>query len=138
MHVEALKRKASNDPDKRDIFQAVLNICAFNPTPETLEKLSDCKCLPVKLKSGIRQWCDRSGRFAIVDRREYERSFAGKIDVLDFSMEETHAIKPFLLGLGLEERYMSKAVKEETKALDGSIDQRLTQDLRKKAYAICR
>jgi hypothetical protein len=137
MHILALMQKAEA-PDKRIIMQEMLNICAFDVTPQAVEKLSDCKCLPVKLPSGEVQWLHRSGTFAIVDRRDYGQIFTGRIKVLDFSLEEVHSLKPLLFALGLGEKYLSKAVREETTVEGGSIDEHLTADLRRKSYAICR
>jgi hypothetical protein len=138
MHIRSLKQKARENPNKRDIMQEMLNICAFNPTAESLEDLSRCKCLPVKLSSGPVDWQDHTGDFAIVDRREYGDLFAGKVNFLDFSLEELHSLKLLLVGLGLRERYTSKAAKETTTVRGGSVSQHLTNDLRKKAYAVCR
>ncbi|KAF2808268.1 uncharacterized protein BDZ99DRAFT_50741 [Mytilinidion resinicola] len=137
MHILALMQKAVV-PDKRSIMQEMLNICAFDVTPQAVEKLSDCKCLPVKLPSGEIQWLHRSGTFAIVDRRDYGQIFTGRIKVLDFSLEEVHSLRPLLFTLGLGGQYLSKAVREETTVEGGSIDEHLTEDLRRKSYAICR
>ncbi|KAF2499755.1 hypothetical protein BU16DRAFT_504059 [Lophium mytilinum] len=138
MHISALKEKASTNPDKYSIFREILNICAFDIPFKALESLRNCKCLPVKLSSGTTEWSDCSKDFAIVNRRDYSQTFAGRINVLDFSLEEVHSLKPFLSGLGLEERFLSRAVREETTVQGGSKDERLTADLRKKSYAICR
>jgi hypothetical protein len=139
MHVLALKEKTLANPSKQDALDEMLNICALSPTPKALEKLYGCKCLPVKLASGEIRWMDRSGDFAIVDRREYGELFKDRINVLDFSLEEVHNLNPFLSGLGLAERYMSQSVWETTTTpSDGTIRERLTNDLRKKAYAIFR
>jgi hypothetical protein len=140
MHIRALIRQTEEDyPDKGKILQEIINICALNPTAEILQKrLSDFKCLPVREKSGALIWLTPNDHFAIVDRRDYGRIFRDEIRILDFSLEEVHAIKKFLIGLELEERYMSKAVIEETKVQDGQLHERLTADLRKKTYAVCR
>ena len=138
MHIHSLKQKALENPDKGEIMQEMLNICAFKPKPKSLEELSACKCLPVKLRSGTIDWQDRSGEFAIIDRREYGELFSGRVNFLDLSLEEVHSLRSLLVGLGLEDRYTSKAVKETTAVQGGLVNERLTNDLRRKAYAICR
>ena len=138
MHVVALEQKASEHPDRREIMQEMMNISAFSPTSEAVKDLSDTKCLPVKLPSGEIHWLSKRGSFAIIDRREYGEAFAGRINILDFSLEEVHSIRPFLLALGLEKRYMSRAVTEHTTVQGGSFSQCHSDDLRNKAYAICR
>jgi len=138
MHVHALKEKASNSLSKENIKQAILNICAFNPTPNDLDGLSDCECFPVAMPSGNLEWVNSKEDFAIIDRREYGEMFFAKIKILDFSLEELHSMKPFLLGLRLDDLFMSGRVEEQTKVEGGFVDERLTNDLRRKAYAICR
>lgn len=139
MHIRALIQKASDNPDKEKILQEIRNICALNPTPEALwTKLSDCVCLPVRHPSGEVKWFSCADAFAVVDRCEYGKMFRDKIMTLDFSLEEVHFLEKFLLGLRLEARFLSKAVTEETRVQDGLLHQELTNDLRKKAYAICR
>ncbi|KAH8800361.1 hypothetical protein F5884DRAFT_891279 [Xylogone sp. PMI_703] len=134
MHILALMQKATV-PDKRSIMQEMLNICAFDVTPQAVEKLCNCKFLPVKLPSKEIQWLDRSGTFAIVDRRDYGQVFTGRIRVLDFSLEEVHSLKPLLFALGLGEKYLSRAVREETTVEGGLINEHLTADLRGKYAA---
>ncbi|KAF2188895.1 hypothetical protein K469DRAFT_748131 [Zopfia rhizophila CBS 207.26] len=138
MHIISLKQKALENPDRQQIFQEMLNICALKPTAEALKGLSGCNCLPVTLTSRQKKWVDHSSDFAIVDRREYAEIFDGKISMLDFSLEEVHSLRPFLLGLGLKDRYMSNAIREETAVCNGLLSQDLTNDLRRKAYAIFR
>jgi hypothetical protein len=105
MHILSLLRKAAENPDRLQIIQEMVNICAFNPTPEALEELSKCKCLPVKLSSDAIQWLDKFGEFAIVDHREYGDMFAVKVSFLDFSLE-VHSLNPLLAGLELTTIYI--------------------------------
>jgi hypothetical protein len=138
MHILALTQKTLKSLEKTSIMKEILNICAFEITSQSLAKLSDCKCFPVKLSSGETQWSNRSGSFAIVDRRAYGQLFAGKIGVLDLTLEHIHSFQAFLLAMGLEGRYISVLVKEEIIVQGGSMSERITKDLRRKSYAICR
>jgi len=138
MHVSALVKKVAEEPDKIAVFQEMLNICTLNPTPESLQDLKGCSCLPVRTQSGTIEWCNPSAHFAILDRREYEAVFEGKIRILDFTLEEVHSIRPFLISFGLSTRFLSSAVEEKTTARDNEFDTKLTNDMRKKAYAIYR
>ena len=81
---------------------------------------------------------DCRGEFAIIDRREYGKLFSGRINTLDFSLEDVHSFELFLRGLGLRKNYLSNSVNLMTDATGSSIDEQLTADLRRKAYAICR
>jgi hypothetical protein len=139
MHIRALIQKASDNPDKESILQEMRNVCALNPTPEALgTKLSDCDCFPVKHPSGEIEWLSCADTFVVVDRQEYGNMFRDEIATLDFSLEEVHSVKKFLLCLRLEPRFLSNAVTEETRVRDGLLHQELTNDLRRKSYAICR
>lgn len=138
MHISSLKQKVLENRDKQDIIQDMKNISGFEPKPESLKELYSCKCLPVKLPSGEVRWLDKSGEFLIQDRREYGEIFRNKASFLDFTLEEAHSLKLLLVGMGLEKRYTSNAVRETTAVQDGSFNPCLTKDLRRKAYAICR
>ncbi|TGO31378.1 hypothetical protein BPAE_0001g02500 [Botrytis paeoniae] len=139
MHILALQKRALENPDKEGILRELRNICALNPTRNVLrDKLSKCKCFPVYRPSQIIEWMDSTGSFAIVDRKEHGDVFRNKINVLDISLEEVHSINQFLVELGLEGRFTSRAVKENTKIEDGLLNDALIEDLRRKAYAICR
>jgi hypothetical protein len=139
MHIQALTLKASQNPKQKEIVQEMMNICAFNPKADYVrEKLADCKCFPVKNPNNQIQWRSAAGSFAIFDRQDYGKLFSGKISMLDFSREDVHSTEPILLALGLGGRYLSRAVSESTQVQDGNLDSQLTNDLRRKAYAICR
>jgi hypothetical protein len=115
------------------------NICALNPKPDDLwPKLSDCKCFQVRKLFGEVEWSSCSGAFAVVDRTDYGNLFRDKIATLDFSLEDVHSLKVFLQGLRLEQKYLSNAVSEETRVEGGVFNAELTDDLRRKAYAIAR
>ncbi|TEY73343.1 hypothetical protein BOTCAL_0079g00080 [Botryotinia calthae] len=138
MHIVALQKRALEDPDKEGILRELRNICALNPTAALRDKISKCKCLPVCRPSQEVEWLDSTDSLAIIDRKEHGDIFKQKINVLDFSLEEVHSVNQFLVGLGLEGRYTSRAVKEGTRIEDGLFNDALTKDLRRKAYAICR
>jgi hypothetical protein len=139
MHIEELKQKASQAPNKQSIMQAMMNISGFDPNPESLRSLSTCKCFPVTLPAGGGQvWVNQRKDFSIIDKVEYAQMFGGKISMLDLSLEEVHFVKPFLVAMGLSPQFLSNAVQERTTVRDGALDSTLTADLRKKSYAICR
>lgn len=138
MHIIALQKRALENPDKQGILRELRNICALNPTAALRDKISKCKCLPVCRPSQEVEWMDSTDSFAIIDRKEHGDILKNKINVLDFSLEEVHSVNQFLVELGLEGRYTSGAVKEGTKIEDGLLNDGLTKDLRRKAYAICR
>jgi hypothetical protein len=138
MHVKGLKEKASVSPDYDDIKQRIRNICQYCPEPKDLKDLSDCKCLPISHSNRNLKWMSAKEDFAIVDRKEYKELLANKIDFLNFSLEEVHKFKPFLEGLGLQSQYLSQLVELRSSAEGDEVNERLTSNLQRKAYAICR
>jgi hypothetical protein len=139
MYMVALQKRALQDPDKESVIRDIQNICALNPDPRILQdKLQSCEILPVRHPTGQVEWMASTADFAITDHREYEKLLKDQISILDFTLEEVHSLKIFLHGLGLGQRYLSEAVEEETRVRDGVVDVQLTQDLGRKAFAICR
>lgn len=139
MHIASLIDKASEHPDKSIILQEMRNVSALNPKSDTLRsQLQHCLCFPVRKSSGDILWLSYRSAFAIVDRIKYGTIFRDKIKTLDFTLEEMHSVRPFLRGLGLEERMLSQSVIEETQVEEASSDSDLTKSLRSKAYAITR
>jgi hypothetical protein len=110
MHLVAFVQKASENPVKKSIMDEMLNICALNPTPESLKRLDGCKCFPIKGQSDNTEWLDHTSVFAIVDRRGYGNLFRGKLKFLDLTLEEVHSIQLLLVALNMRNRCISQLV----------------------------
>ncbi|QDS73181.1 hypothetical protein FKW77_002385 [Venturia effusa] len=136
--IQGLASEASSG-NKSSAMRMMLNICSFKPGPETFKRISKIDCLPVRSPCEEISWSKRRDQFAIIDRAEHDQTFRSQIDCLDFSIEEVHSLEPFLLGLGLKDRYTSQTV-WETSVLPEATGKNyaLTKDLRRKAFAICR
>ncbi|KAL3457946.1 hypothetical protein BJX64DRAFT_267650 [Aspergillus heterothallicus] len=78
------------------------------------DDLLDLKCLPVALPGGRVKLLNPTDTFFIADRIDHLSIFEGKVPFLDLSLKETRQLRPLLLFLGLQDRYTSTAVKEET------------------------
>lgn len=78
--------------------------------------------------------------FAIGDRTSLKERFRGKITLLDFDLEEVCHLRPFFEWAGLQNRYLSNMVREETHASDdsGRPVRSESRDLKRKAYYILR
>lgn len=137
LHLRALEQRAAENPNKQIILQEIKNICAYEPETDALSNIRNCKCFPVK-SSGSITWESCSAVFAIADRKDYLEAFSGRLAMLDLTLEETHSIRWFLDALDLADRYLSQATKEETSVEGGALDNRLTSQLRRKSYAMCR
>lgn len=141
MHVQALKQ-LSEEPLTESTIPKMKNkiilISSLHPTANDVVDLQESNIFCVILYNQTRTFANKNFDFAIADRAGYAAAFAGKISVLDFSIEEVRAARPLLLALGLEGKKLSELVKEETTVQDGSLILDLTQSLRSKAYAIFR
>ena len=97
-----------------------------------------CRVTVVKFPDGgIRLESIRTD-FAIIDRIEYGVAFEGKVSVLNYTLEEVREYRSFLLPLGLGGRYMSKIIEEKSMVTGGDLHPRLSDEYRRKAYALFR
>ncbi|KAJ9427185.1 hypothetical protein QL093DRAFT_2631144 [Fusarium oxysporum] len=99
------------------------------------------KILPVRYLDGTVSLCSVETEFAITDREQLRKELGNKIKVLDFDLKEVRRLWPFFKWLGIEDRYLSRCVKERviispnySSLLHGS----KTSDLRRKSYHIAR
>lgn len=119
-YIEQLRILAAADDNPRqmvEIKRAINCINDLSPTRDSLEDMMQLPCLPVCIpesRSTVKLMSP-SEVFFVSDRREYGQFFQGKVPILDFALEEIHALHPFLDALNLKDRYMSVAVKESTR-----------------------
>ncbi|KAJ4166653.1 hypothetical protein NW765_007897 [Fusarium oxysporum] len=99
------------------------------------------KILPVRYLDGTVSLCSVETEFAITDREQLRKELGNKIKVLDFDLKEVRRLWPFFKWLDIEDRYLSRCVKERviispnySSLLHGS----KTSDLRRKSYHIAR
>ncbi|KAK7596885.1 hypothetical protein V3481_003491 [Fusarium oxysporum f. sp. vasinfectum] len=99
------------------------------------------KILPVRCLDGTVSLCSVETEFAITDREQLRKELGNKITVLDFDLKEVRRLWPFFKWLDIEDRYLSRCVKERviispnySSLLHGS----KTSDLRRKSYHIAR
>ncbi|KAF3407649.1 hypothetical protein DPV78_001639 [Talaromyces pinophilus] len=128
-----------NIPSIKGAIDCISNL---NPIVGDLDELMSLSCLPVLLPGSMNtvKLMRPSEIFFIADRREYEQLFRGKVPVLDFSLEEIHALHPFLEALGLTDRYMSVTVQETARVQQSSEvpSESLTQAFQARAKALYR
>lgn len=139
MYIQALKQLAKEKPPSIPrIKESIALISTMDPSESDLKSLRSANIFPARLPSGDVKLTNASVDFAIVDRKEYEEAFKDKLITLDFSFNEVHTCRPFLLALDLGRRFMSAAVEEKTMVQGGLADRNLTDTLREKAHALFR
>ncbi|KAL1647127.1 hypothetical protein SLS58_002898 [Diplodia intermedia] len=134
--LEQLSRQ--NPPSPFEIKQSIRFISTMVLFANDLRNLHSANILPVKLPGGNVKVVNASEDFAIVDRKEHREAFKDKAITLDFSLNEVHACRPFLLAMGLDGKFTSAAVKEKTTVQAGVPELGLTNTLREKAHAFLR
>lgn len=92
-------------------FSSRLSTPPSNLDPKEIQK---APVFPVRYPDGQRKLCDASVDFAIVDQQRLHDEFASKAAFFDFSLEETHQLKPFLDWVGFRSRYLSDLVTDIT------------------------
>jgi hypothetical protein len=104
---------------------------------KALGDLHQVKFLPKRLRDGSVVLVDTSEDFAVPDHVRYGKAFADHEVLLDFDYYETQIIHAMLRSLGLEKRYLSLGVTEQSSIVnEGSQDHVLSRILRNRAYAL--
>ncbi|KAL4935035.1 hypothetical protein BDV06DRAFT_229203 [Aspergillus oleicola] len=127
-------------PEVAPVKESIGQINILRSGSNEIRTLCGLAFLPVRQPDGTFQLRRVTDAFFIADRIEYLDAFRDRVPMLDYSLEECRRFNGFLTSLGLEDRYLSTAVQEET-FVDRPSDQRssrLTSDFRRKASAIYR
>jgi hypothetical protein len=124
----------------KDVIWALNSLLLTEECPQLPNALAEAKIIPVNLGNAPSKLQSSKSDFFIRDRQKFADAFEGKALMLDFTLKEAHMLQPFLHWMGLENRYMSRAVKEistfkgSPKAPISSPD----RDFRCKAHALYR
>jgi hypothetical protein len=121
-------------------------LCVFNShlfsekTDLNPGKLLQRKVFPVRGPDGEPSLQTSRENFVIIDREGVCSGFRDLIQTLDFSLSEICRLRPFIAWAGLENRYLSKLVKEVSR-LEGGVAQPISRPrraVRMKAYGLLR
>lgn len=140
-HVEALRELAH--PAEQDehwqqrVKDSMALISALKPQADDLKQLLSANILPVVTSSGQISRTNSRVEFVIMDREEYAASFPD-VHTLALTLAEVNSCRRFLIAMGLQSRYISKLVVDQTMAVDSRPDTSLTQILQLRAYAFYR
>lgn len=107
----------------------------FDPKPV----VKSC-VFPVKLPNGLVELQTGKKSFALLNHTLLANDFEGQAKFLDFGLAEVRALEPFILWTGLQYRYLSKMVKENTFADYDSARpvSSIDRDIKCKAHALAR
>jgi hypothetical protein len=104
------------------------------------DDLKNSRIFPVHVPGKPIQLMSMREEFAIVDRQQYANAFAGKVKILDFTMEEVHRLRLLIEWAGMTGRYFSNLVVEQTHFEKEwrTTDKYFTRTFRNKAHAFTR
>ncbi|KAI9657880.1 MAG: hypothetical protein M1831_004116 [Alyxoria varia] len=105
---------------------------------EELQKLKQTSCMifPVLDAEGYLSVQAQHEPFFVNDHVRWGQKFANKVDMLDFSCEESNKLKWLLEKFDLQTRYLSAQVNQLSEPQAPALDQRITEDFRKRSYAL--
>jgi hypothetical protein len=104
---------------------------------KALEDLHQVKFLPKRLRDGSVILVYTSEEFAVLDCVRYGKAFADHEILLDFDIHETQILHAMLRSLGLEQRYLSVGVTEQSSVVnEGSPNHIMSRILRNRAYGL--
>jgi hypothetical protein len=139
--VEALCSLGERQSSVESIKEMIKAINGKDPTRQDLEPLATCNVLPIRrhVSHGNITLGNLQETFAIIDNTKLSAIFRDHVNLLDFSLEEFHELAPFLEGLGLQSKYLSRLCTTQTVCdEDGMIDEMLTREFTDRAYEILR
>ncbi|KAF5246024.1 hypothetical protein FANTH_7114 [Fusarium anthophilum] len=126
----------------KKLIWSLLDSLKTNRGPSSVyaDKIRACRVFPVEGLYGEVQSASALGSFYINDRPIYAAVMKGKANILDFSLEEVHRLRPVIEWLGLTDRYLSKSVtvtkKTSVDESQGVEDKVLTRNITEKADAL--
>lgn len=121
-----------------ETFNSLLQVSKgieLDPTP-VLQK----EVFPIRFPSGQVRLLTGSDGFALLDRKSLGDDFRDKAKFLDFSIKDTRTLHPFIKWSGLEDRYLSRSVREISSAKEDSTRSISSPDreIKRKARALLR
>ncbi|KAH7253783.1 uncharacterized protein BKA55DRAFT_737541 [Fusarium redolens] len=139
---DELLNTTSNEPHaiKMAVFSFMHEVGELIPRFPA-KPIQTAKIFPVRYPDGTVSLCSVETEFAIADRENLRRELEEKVKILDFNLKESRCLWPFFEWLEIEDRYLSRCVKElvtispnDSSLLHGS----KICDLRRKSYHITR
>ena len=139
MHIQALKDLSKSRAPLARIKDAMDHISQLKPAENSLKsKLQNANIFPVKQRNNETSMTSLSVDFSIVDKPRYRGIFDGRVHLLDFSEDDFWRMQHFLIACGLQKRFMSVCVEEQTAVEDAIASPTLTKQMQTAAYAFLR
>ena len=104
---------------------------------ESLRSLKITNFLPVRSLDGSLSLARSDAEFFINDHDRFAAAFKNKLKFLDFGCDELISLHPLFECLKLNQRYLSINVQSETRVGRSTENRPLTEDFRRRSYALC-
>ncbi|KAF2449759.1 hypothetical protein P171DRAFT_405262 [Karstenula rhodostoma CBS 690.94] len=145
MLIEEINKMAKKDSPNVDIIgKRLIDVgrlvlkSGFDLTlSKAIARLAEVKFLPKPAENGCKTLVGKSDDFCIDDHRRFATAFKHCGILLDFSAEEVHVLSTLFEHLGLSDKYLSRAVREESAVGEEIIEHEASaKAFRSKAYAL--
>jgi hypothetical protein len=118
MTIEMLYDKLKDQKENMSVEEVRQDLIEFSARLSSEGKLMDPgpvrmnAIFPVRFPGRDSQLVDSSSAFVIADRSTLAANLEGKVGFLDFPLDQLRHIRNFIEWVGLEDRYLSTAVRE--------------------------
>lgn len=102
---------------------------------DSIDSLQKAHFLPCKTPDGMRKYLGLSDNFFVLDDVRYREAFIDRITTLDFTYQEHTKLHRLFSLLGLNERFLTRHVKQKTAEGDAVLDEHFTEWFHNCAYA---
>ncbi|KAF5497161.1 hypothetical protein CGCS363_v008052 [Colletotrichum siamense] len=107
-------RASATSSEIKDLIWAVNSLLPAVQKPPSPRDVLKTKIFPIAYPNGRVTVRTATTGFCIIDRESLKYSFRNKVNFLDFTLEQVARLRPFLEWTHLEDRYLSRCVKEIT------------------------
>ncbi|KAF4924992.1 hypothetical protein CGCVW01_v003742 [Colletotrichum viniferum] len=107
-------RASATSSEIKDLIWAVNSLLPTVQKPPSPRDVLKTKIFPIAYPNGRVTVGTATTGFCIIDRESLKYSFRNEVNFLDFTLEQVARLRPFLEWTHLEDRYLSRCVKEIT------------------------
>ncbi|KAL3294422.1 ino80 chromatin remodeling complex protein [Colletotrichum asianum] len=133
-------RASVTSSEIKDLIWAVNSLLPTVQKPPSSREVLKTKIFPIAYPNGSVTVGTATTGFCVIDRESLRSSFKNKVNFLDFTLEQVARLRPFLEWTHLENRYLSRCVKEIT-SFHGGAATPITnpqRQIRHRAHALLR
>jgi hypothetical protein len=143
MVFDKLKEQGAGQSSVEEVKESISVLNSFlqsEKKPPSPKRLLERRVFPVRYPNGGVELCTSETAFSIADRKHLQDLFSNMAKFLDFGTNDVPPLEPFFKWAGLENRYLSRSVKEIS-TLCGAPDRAISnpdRDIRRRAHGLLR